>query len=599
MPIQLLDSWVDRSLLMNGFLSIMAGLDNIAYTVFTWVMTAVFDIANAEIINSEVYQSFEERVYIILGIFMLFKVTVSLLSYLVNPDKMNDKEAGMGKMVTRTVVVLVMLIGLPMLFNLLDRAQPIILEALPRIVIGKNTNSGDDKAIGIGDQAIGIADSISWSTFQLSLNKETVDLMEGEGINTVAGATQVITEPEAADNSKYKYFYIPFVGTLIALIMAFLMVGFCIDVAIRAFKLVILRMIAPIPVISYINPKSAKDGAFSAWSKALISTWIDLFTRLGILYFVLYMIDTIILKGNFELGDLGFFRNAVVIAFLIIGLLFFARQAPKFIMDILGIKGGKGLGIGLGGMLAAGGALMGGAGLAGAMMAGTTAMNENADAAAQGKAGTASWTKGRDLATQLRTGDKNAKAGLTNRLQQRFNDNAANRLANRLGLSADNVKDLKGAMISEQNNLSDLQNKLSEYQAGVQSGKYEYDSQTMEQLQQNVIAASNRSRDAQKAYEEAKGARETIVRKNSNVDNYRARPNHLMSINTAGGASGFERSTTTADEFRNKMDEKASKTDAYRYVDVNEIKERQSVSSPSTQSAREQGNADRWMDGGD
>jgi len=381
--------------------------------------------------------------------------------------------------------------------------------------------------------------------------------------------------------------------------MAFLMVGFCIDVAIRAFKLVILRMIAPIPVISYINPKSAKDGAFSAWSKALISTWIDLFTRLGILYFVLYMIDTIILKGNFELGDLGFFRNAVVIAFLIIGLLFFARQAPKFIMDILGIKGGKGLGIGLGGMLAAGGALMGGAGLAGAMMAGTTAMNENADAAAQGKAGTASWTKGRDLATQLRTGDKNAKAGLTNRLQQRFNDNAANRLANRLGLSADNVKDLKGAMISEQNNLSDLQNKLSEYQAGVQSGKYEYDSQTMEQLQQNVIAASNRSRDAQKAYEEAKGARETIVRKNSNVDNYRARPNHLMSINTAGGASGFERSTTTADEFRNKMDEKASKTDAYRYVDVNEIKERQSVSSPSTQSAREQGNADRWMDGGD
>jgi len=169
MPIQLLDSWVDRSLLMNGFLSIMAGLDNIAYTVFTWVMTAVFDIANAEIINSEVYQSFEERVYIILGIFMLFKVTVSLLSYLVNPDKMNDKEAGMGKMVTRTVVVLVMLIGLPMLFNLLDRAQPIILEALPRIVIGKNTNSGDDKAIGIGDQAIGIADSISWSTFQLSL----------------------------------------------------------------------------------------------------------------------------------------------------------------------------------------------------------------------------------------------------------------------------------------------------------------------------------------------------------------------------------------------------------------------------------------------
>ena len=514
-PIQILEGIIGRSLIWNAILGFFATLDRIAYTIFSWVMQAVFDIANAEIINSSVYDDFQKRVYVILGIFMLFKVTISLLTYLVSPDKINDKERGMAKMVTRTIVVICMLAGLPFAFNLLDKAQPILLEALPRIIIGKNTSTSTTT-----NQMEGIADTISWTTFQLSLNEETVNLMGDNNINTVEGATSVITEPTATDNSKYKYFYIPVVGTVIAVIMTFLMVGFCIDIAIRSFKLIILRMIAPIPVISYIDPKSAKDGAFSNWTKSLISTWLDLFIRLGILYFVLYMIDAVILSWNFNLGNIGFFRNAVVVLFLIIGLLFFARQAPKFISDALGIKNSKGLGVGLGGMLAAGGALLGGAGLAGAAMAGMTAMNENADAAAQGKAGTASWSKGRDLAAQLRTGDKNAKAGITNRLQDRMNIGSSDRQARRLGLSAENVANLKQNMYNRKDELTAAQNKLQEYQAGVESGQYQYDSGTMEKLQKNISTAALNVQKAETAYNDAKAGRESIVGKNGTRDDY-------------------------------------------------------------------------------
>ena len=412
-PIQILEGIVGRSLIWNAILGFFATLDRIAYTIFGWIMQGVFDIANAEIINSSVYDDFQKRVYVILGIFMLFKVTISLLTYLVSPDKISDKERGMSKMVTRTIVVICMLVGLPFAFNLLDKAQPILLEALPRVIIGKNmnidTSNGQAVSNSINSQTASIADTISWTTFQLSLNDSTVSLLEGEGINTVSGATSVITDPDPSDNSKYKYFYIPVVGTLIAVIMTFLMVGFCIDIAIRSFKLVILRMMAPIPIISYIDPKSAKDGAFSNWTKSLISTWLDLFMRLGILYFVLYMIDEVILSLNFNLDGIGFFRSAVVVLFLIIGLLFFAKQAPKFISDALGIKNSKGLGVGLGGSLAALGAFVGGAGLGGSLLAASSAMNENAEAAAQGKAATASFHKGRDIAEQLKTGDKNAK----------------------------------------------------------------------------------------------------------------------------------------------------------------------------------------------
>ena len=46
--------------------------------------------------------------------------------------------------------------------------------------------------------------------------------------------------------------------------------GITIDVAKRVFKLIILEVVAPIPIMSLIDPKSSKDGAFSHWLKSLI-----------------------------------------------------------------------------------------------------------------------------------------------------------------------------------------------------------------------------------------------------------------------------------------------------------------------------------------
>ena len=67
------------------------------------------------------------------------------------------------------------------------------------------------------------------------------------------------------------------------------------------FKLIILRMIAPIPVISYIEPKSAKDGAFSHWTKTFISTWAELFINLALIYFIVYMIDMLTVSDTWQM----------------------------------------------------------------------------------------------------------------------------------------------------------------------------------------------------------------------------------------------------------------------------------------------------------
>lgn len=476
--------WIQRNLITTWILQLFATLDNIAFTVFGWVMQAIFDIANAEIVKDTLYESFEDRVYVLLGIFMLFKVTVSLLGYLVNPDKIADKEKGMSKMVTRTIVVLVMLIGFPVVFDLMGRTQNALLEALPRIIIGRGSDTET-----LGNQMGSVTDSISWSVFKLSLEESTINTMETEDhINTVEGATSVITDPMPNDNSEFKYHYRPVMGTVLAIVMIVLLVGIAIDVAIRAFKLIILRMIAPIPIISYIDPKSSKDGAFSSWLKLLVSTWLDLFIKLGILYFVLYLLDEIIIRGGLDLtSGLNFQRSAVLIVFLIIGLLFFARQAPKFISKALGIKEGGGMGVGLGGALAGSAALLGGAGLAGALSASTQAMNENADAAAQGKAGTAGWSKGSDLAAQLKTGDAKAKGGLTQSFQRKAQKMQGEARAKKLGLTEDNVKFGKDQMISAQRNAS----LASQAYSAAVSGRFNKVGNTYLDAFGNALSATN------------------------------------------------------------------------------------------------------------
>lgn len=48
--------------------------------------------------------------YTVAGIFMLFRATIGLIQMLVNPDQVNDKQVGAGKLITRLVFVIVLLI---------------------------------------------------------------------------------------------------------------------------------------------------------------------------------------------------------------------------------------------------------------------------------------------------------------------------------------------------------------------------------------------------------------------------------------------------------------------------------------------------------
>lgn len=336
---------MERNMITKAIRWVFALLDWVFYNLISILMQAIFDIANFSLSES-IFEKLIDRVYLVLGIFMLFKITISLLTYLVNPDKISDKENGVGKLSMRVVLVLVMLIMLPSAFQLLNDVQNALLPTLPRLIL--DSSNGDDSVNQISDNGTKIATSIYGAFFYdnpdcvggeptgvTPYNQTTVDI--NYMFNNVNLSCQTTN-----NGSMYQYEYTPIISTLAGGFMCYVLIGICITVAIRMFKMMILRMIAPIPVISYVDPKSSKDGAFSKWVKILTTTWLELFINLGILYLIVFLVNSLLINSAGQLWNatqgFGFIRKSFFIVFVIIGLFAFARQAPKFIMDALGIK---------------------------------------------------------------------------------------------------------------------------------------------------------------------------------------------------------------------------------------------------------------------
>lgn len=450
-----------QSWIMDIVRSLFSALDSMVYGLINWILYGVFDLANLTT-SSEVLNGIYSRIYVILGVFMAFKLCFSFFGYILDPESMVGKsEKSVPKLLMNAGIMLAALVVLPtILFNngegggLLNRAQNAFLPMLPRVLLGINENSG--LTVGNSNNTNSIddaADVMALSTLQaFFLPPDELDELCGEGTLDKTPAITSIGDFTSNVNLTcnktgtgiagigatryYLYSYLWGISTIVGILMVFMLLGISIDVAKRVFKMIILQIVAPIPIMTLIDPKSkTKDGTFGKWLSMLISTFLDIFIKLGILYVVLMMIQLIVSKGLFtnfpEFTDQPL-RAAYLIVFLILGLIFFAKEAPKFIKDSLGIKdSGAGMGVGFGAAAGALGGLIAGRGLSGAM---TGAV---AGATADPKVG--GYAAGRDLAGQLRTGDKNWKGGFANTLSRASQRHQNAVIGRRMGITADTL----------------------------------------------------------------------------------------------------------------------------------------------------------------
>lgn len=126
------------------FLRIIAGLLDIAvYSLANFIYEIFCAVATSTIIKSDTIKSFTERIYVIVGVFTLFKVGFTFLKYIVNPDQMTDSKVGYNKLIWNITIALVLLVSIPTLYDFAMRAQASILKSniIPKIMLGKETGS--------------------------------------------------------------------------------------------------------------------------------------------------------------------------------------------------------------------------------------------------------------------------------------------------------------------------------------------------------------------------------------------------------------------------------------------------------------------------
>lgn len=338
---------------INGELRKVAGsICNAIYSLISILFDVFYSLANIRILNAGTMVDgvwhdapitiIYKRITLLLGIIMVFYVTFQFVKYVLEPDTFADKEKGGEKLVFKLIIVVALMGTVPTIFDKAYDIQRLILNShlIDKVLIGHTDT--DMSSVG---------KSMSASVFSLfyyldDVTSKDFDCKNGitcqETVNmnisnlATTGSMPMITSGlgiEVNDN-KFAIHFDTWFAMGVGIFLCYILVLYVIDVGVRVAQLTYLQIIAPIPIISYLSPK--KDGMFQKWVKQCVVTFLDVFIRLFIIYFMLLVIS------NINISSIGESINAsvdettktwVYIA-LILGLLLFAQKAPKLIQEL-------------------------------------------------------------------------------------------------------------------------------------------------------------------------------------------------------------------------------------------------------------------------
>lgn len=375
---------------------LFALLDGIVAWAIELLYVLLIKIADTDVLGDLIYH-YLGRIYTFLGIFMVFKLSLSIINYIVNPDALTDKSKGFSKLITNVVISLVLLAITPNLFDAAFNLQSDLLgqNVIYQIVTGKKLTSGGT----LEENAKAQGKSMSYAVFSsfiypsnLSRDSSNISVSDihvgncesSDGADCLLKPSIIVKEDDD-DDFVYEYKYL--LSTICGCAVVYMLFTFCFQAALRAVKLSFLRIIAPIPILSMIDPKTGTS-KLSTWGKECLNTFLDLFIRLAAIFFALDIIHNVIEGSDgvmitFSTGQTV--TNLFVRLFIIIGCLMFAKQMPSLIESLFGIKlsgGGfslkKMVGSAVGGTaLLAGGAMLGRAAV-GATRLGANTVNAGA-----------------------------------------------------------------------------------------------------------------------------------------------------------------------------------------------------------------------------
>lgn len=329
------------------------------YCLIVYMYKIFYNIATTRFLQSEIVQEISANIYTLVSVVMLFAFSVTILSAIVNPDLLSDGKKGVKAVFKRAIIALMLIVVIPFAFDELYKIQETIMKnsLIEKIVVGieYNCNSSDKskcEAGGNGGQVIAgtlmsavlypddeMADadgnvnvSVSVSEYYSKMIAEDLPKYIGAVAKNI-NATAINPENANISNDEaYAFKFNGLIAIVVGLVTVYILVIFAIDVAVRVFKMAFMELTAPISIVSYV---AAGDKILSSWFKELGKTYAELFVRVAAIAFYLFLVSNLSsFMEQFKDSD----WTLVLKAFLMVGMLIFAKQVPDMIGKIFGVE---------------------------------------------------------------------------------------------------------------------------------------------------------------------------------------------------------------------------------------------------------------------
>lgn len=385
--------------------TICMAIDGVAYSLLDDAYNIVINLSTAELLNHSTIKSLMSNLYVLVGVVAFFRLALLLVNAIIDPEKLNEKGKGLSSIFFRVVGMIILLVVTPMLFQMSYELQGKIVGAdtgkniIFKTILGDNANIGSSKEGNAGSalQNIALSSLITIDKEylvnngkQCKIGEESSDcgfypltcVSNGDGTCTPQGgyiydpdicdwsncqnAVDVYNEMYISENMSpaklagyvgvskkieingsdekqevYVYNYMLLVTGIVGIGMTLVILSFAIDIAVRMFELIALEILSPLFIATFVDPKSAQSGPFKNWLTAVGQSYVTLYIRLAILALMVLLVSIINQSKIFQsMGDVA----GPAKIFMIIGLLIFAKKSPKWISDMIGIKG-NGMGL--------------------------------------------------------------------------------------------------------------------------------------------------------------------------------------------------------------------------------------------------------------
>ena len=331
--------------------SIVYGLIVLAFNLFTEV--SQLDILSADKVNG-IYQ----RLTMIITIVMVFYITFEFIKYVISPDTISDKEKGAGKVVARIVTAILLIAFVPTIFSWGYKIQQRILDTnvIPVVVFGQK--NWDFKSAGSN-----FAGNVFSAFYRANCDSKTTEkectaaraivgrniakFKEDKGMLALGGAvaTDIWNSLKSIGTGKKLIQFDGLLALVFGCFTLYVLFSYVLDLGTRYIQLLFLQIIAPVAIISSITPQ--KDSMLKKWAKQCSTTYLDVFIRLAIIYFMLLIVSVLGSSLDFyEMTKNGEQINVFVYIVIIAGLLIFVQRAPKLLKELFPQGGAASLGFG-------------------------------------------------------------------------------------------------------------------------------------------------------------------------------------------------------------------------------------------------------------